>query len=138
MAKKKVFLNGEQRKEVLSLIKEKNWSYGEIADTYNVTPGVISRIARQNGILTRRPRKKSQPAQNPTLNPKELLTTESLLNHLEEADSICGEKVKEWARLKTNACKKLDHYRKKQSELHVAIQAIKRSNDANGGLNENL
>ena len=131
MAKKKVFLNGEQRKEVLSLIKEKKWSYGEIADSYNVTPGVISRIARQNGIFIRQRRKKSKPSQKLVLTPKDLLSTESLLNQMEEAYSICEEKVKEWTKAKTNACKKLDQYRKKQSELYVAIQAIKRSNEAN-------
>jgi sRNA-binding carbon storage regulator CsrA len=138
MAKKKVFLSPGQRKEVLALIQANEASYGEIAAVYNVTPGVISKIACKAGIITRKPRKQimtgssSIPAAPPdTIQLPAPHEDISLLDQLETAFQAIEANLKEWITIKHNACRQVDIHRKKQSELYVAIQALQRAKTAN-------
>ncbi len=135
--KKKVFLTQQQREEVLTLIQAKDSSYNEIATTYNVVPSVISSIARNNGIFCRFSRKTKKPTTPIIEAPPILLSSNlSLLEQLEESYQIIEEKVQEWTKIKNNAFKQLDIYRKKQSELYIALQALKRANWANNNKEE--
>ena len=131
--KKKTFLNPGAKNEILNLLTERQLLHSEIAVQYNVAPSTISKIARDNGIYKKKEQQRNRMAIKASQPEAKisLLSEGSLKDSLEEAYSLCDSKVQYWEKVKNEACKKLDRYRKKRSEISVALTAITRAEEVN-------